>query len=191
MFGAGFWAPFQLFGWREIPGVECVAMCDPAIEKAKALARKFGVTAVYDDPETLFKREKLDFVDLVSSLESHYPLALRAADHRIPTICQKPLATSMDLGEKMVEAFAKIGIPLLVHENWRWQTPIRGFSKFLNEGAVRVPVYARISFATSFDDYSSQPYLKELEQLVIADFGIHLLDMTRFLFGKIRMNANS
>ena len=185
LFGSGFWAPCQLFGWREVPGVECVAICDPVVEKAQALAQRFGVRSVYADPEALFRNEKLDFVDIVSSVESHYPLALQAASHGIPAISQKPLTTSTDVGEKMVEAFSKKGIPLLVHENWRWQAPIREFKGILQQTKIGTPVHGRVSFVTSFDDISSQPYLKELDQLVIADFGIHLLDMIRFLFGEV------
>ena len=48
-----------------------------------------------------------------------------AADRRLPVICQKPLAPTLEEAERMVAACREAGVPLLVHENWRWQAPIR------------------------------------------------------------------
>jgi predicted dehydrogenase len=45
VFGAGFWANFQVAGWYELGGVECVAVCDPTRAKAEAFAQKFGIPA--------------------------------------------------------------------------------------------------------------------------------------------------
>ena len=55
VFGAGFWARFQLAAWRELPGVRCIALCDRARERAEALARALEIPAVYDRPEDLFR----------------------------------------------------------------------------------------------------------------------------------------
>ena len=36
----------------------------------------------------------------------------------------------------------------------------------------------------SFDIYQNQPYLKEVDELVLMDLGVHVLDVARFLFGE-------
>jgi D-apiose dehydrogenase len=64
MFGAGFWSRFQLAAWQELEGVECAAIYNRARSKGERLAREFGVSAVYDDPEELLRHEQLDFVDI-------------------------------------------------------------------------------------------------------------------------------
>ena len=46
------------------------------------------------------------------------------------------------------------------------------------------PARATITVITSADDFQSQPFLKELERMVLADMGVHLLDTARFLFGE-------
>ncbi|HYO83172.1 MAG TPA: Gfo/Idh/MocA family oxidoreductase, partial [Bryobacteraceae bacterium] len=63
LFGAGFWSRFQLAGWRELPGVECVAVYNRTKARAEALAAANGITAIYDDAEALLSREQLDFID--------------------------------------------------------------------------------------------------------------------------------
>ena len=68
IFGTGFWARFQLAGWREVGGAECVAVYNRTPAKAEAFAHEFGIPAVYDDPETLLDRESLDFLDVITDV---------------------------------------------------------------------------------------------------------------------------
>jgi predicted dehydrogenase len=182
--GTGFWSRFQLAGWRELPGVQCVALCDRARAKAESLARQFDVRAVYDDPDELLRTQQLDFVDVVTSAETHSQLVHLAAAHRLPVICQKPMAPSLAEAERMVRACREAGVPLLIHENFRWQAPLRQLQRVLGEGAVGAPFRARIELLSGFPVFQNQPFLRELKQFILADLGSHLLDVARFLFGE-------
>ena len=51
--GTGFWARYQLAAWRELVGVECIAVFKRTRSKAEVLAQEFGVPAVYDDAESV------------------------------------------------------------------------------------------------------------------------------------------
>jgi D-apiose dehydrogenase len=99
MFGTGFWARYQLAGWRELPGAECVALYNRTISKAQALAQEFEISAVYDNPEELLDKEKLDFVDVVTDVDHHGVFVKMAADHKIPVVCQKPIASTLSQAE--------------------------------------------------------------------------------------------
>jgi predicted dehydrogenase len=184
IFGAGFWSRFQLAAWRELPGVACVAVCDLDRSKAEALARAFGVPAVYDDPAALVAAERLDFVDIIASAESHRPLVELAAAHGLPAICQKPLAPTLADAEAMVAACRAAGTQLFAHENWRWQRPIRQLKALLDSEQIGRPFRARIEYISGFPVFANQPFLAELEQFILADMGSHILDVARFLFGE-------
>lgn len=184
LFGAGFWARYQLAAWQELSGAQCIAICDPAREKAEALAQERNVPAIYTDPEELIAREKPDFLDLVTPPETHAALTLLAAAHKTPVICQKPMATSLAEAEQMVAACRATGTPFFVHENWRWQTPIRQFKHALEESRIGKPFRARIRMVSGFPVFINQPFLKELAQFVLTDMGSHLLDTARLYFGE-------
>jgi predicted dehydrogenase len=83
----------------------------------------------------------------------------------------------------MVAACQKAGVPFLVHENWRWQTPIRQLKRILGDGRIGKPFRARIDMISGFPVFNNQPFLRELEQFVLTDMGTHVLDVARFLFG--------
>ena len=185
LFGAGFWSRFQLAAWQELPGATCVAVYNRTRAKAEALAASFGVPAVYDDPEALLAREEVDFVDVVTDVDSHPRLVALAAAHRRPVICQKPLAPSFAAARDMVRICREAGVPLFVHENWRWQTALREVARILRSGALGQVFRARIEMVSGFPVFDNQPFLKTLEQFILTDLGSHILDVARFLFGEM------
>lgn len=184
VFGAGFWSTFQVAGWYEIGGAECVAVYNRTRAKAEGLARRFGIAAVYDDPCAMLDRERLDFVDIITDVDTHSPFARMAAERGLPVVCQKPLAPSLAEAERMARFCHEAGVPLLVNENFRWQTPIRQFKRLLDSGRIGRVFRAHVQFANSFPVFDNQPFLKELEQFILTDVGTHILDVARFLFGE-------
>ncbi|MFO1499585.1 MAG: Gfo/Idh/MocA family oxidoreductase [Verrucomicrobiota bacterium] len=184
MIGTGFWAQYQLAAWQELPGVRCVALYNRTRLKAEALAQSRQIPAVYDDVEELIRRERPDFVDIVTDVGSHGRLVRLAAAHRLPVICQKPLAPTWEEAAALVEACAQAEVPLFVHENWRWQKPLRALKSILDEQVVGPVFRARITYANSFPVFENQPFLKALDQFILTDMGTHILDATRLLFGE-------
>ena len=84
----------------------------------------------------------------------------------------------------MQSSCARKNVPLFIHENWRWQAPIRAFKQVLDSGRLGRVVRGRIDYANSFPVFENQPFLKELEQFILTDIGTHILDVARFLWGE-------
>ena len=184
VFGAGFWTRYQLAGWRETGGATCVAIYNRTWPKAETLARDLGIPVVYDDAEKLLREVKPDFVDNITEVGGHKPLSLLCAKHRIPCICQKPMAASLKDAREMAHAFRKAKTPFFVHENWRWQTPMMALRKLVHSRVIGTPFRARLTMVSGFDCWANQPALAELEQFILTDLGTHILDVARVLFGE-------
>jgi len=182
--GCGFWSRFQIPAWLELPNVRCLAVCDRNAERAEATARRFKIPRVYHDASDLMADEEADVVDIITSPNTHRDLVVLAASHRTPVICQKPMASDYTAAKEMVRVCRDAGIPFFVHENWRWQRPIRELKCVLESGEIGRPFRARIDFNTSFPVFKNQPFLRELDELIVMDLGTHLLDAARFLFGE-------
>jgi predicted dehydrogenase len=184
MIGAGFWARYQLAGWRETGGAQCAAIYNRTRQKAEQLAREFGIPAVYDDPETMLRDTRPDFADIVTDVGTHARYTKQAAAAGVLVVCQKPLATSYQEAAGMVDACKAAGVPLYVNENWRWQTPIREFRRRMQAANIGDVFRARIRMVSGFRLFENQPFLRDLEQFVLTDMGSHVLDVARFLFGE-------
>src|SRR5690606_4945854 len=139
----------------------------------------------YTDAEALFADGGIDFVDIATTVASHRALVELAAAHKVPAICQKPFAKTLDDAKAMVKVCDEAGIPLMVHENFRWQTPIQAVRKALDSGVIGTPFWGRFSFRSGFDVFSGQPYLAEGDRFIIEDLGIHTLDIARFILGDV------
>ncbi len=179
--GCGFFAANHLAAWQLLDGVQIVAVCDRDPEKAR-----WNGAGSYSDAAAMLEAEELDFVDIVTTVGSHRPLVELAASHGVAAICQKPFAASLEDGRAMVEACERAGVPLMVHENFRWQSPLMAVKAVLDSGEIGEPTYARLSFRHAHDIYADQPYLKTEPRLAIMDLGIHLLDLARHLLGEVR-----
>ena len=184
VFGCGFWSRFQIPAWREIEGVNCVAVCDVDAEKSRLAAARFNIPESFTDPSELIAKVRPDAIDVVTSPETHAALIELVSSQGVAAICQKPMATDLATAEKMVRSCAERNIPFYVHENWRWQSPIRQLKRVLDSGEIGQPFRARLDFNCSFPVFDNQPSLRELPELILADLGVHLLDTVRFLFGE-------
>ena len=187
IFGTGFWSQFQLGAWLELSGVECVALYNRTKAKADILAQRFGVPRTYDDPEELLNKEKLDFVDIITDVDTHYHFVKLATDHGIKNIiCQKPMGPDFETASKMVKLCKDAGVNFYIHENYRWERPLRRFKEILDSGIIGKPFKARISFNSGFPVFENQPFLAELDKFILTDMGSHIFDVARFMFGECK-----
>jgi len=186
IFGCGFWSQFQLGAWQELEGAECVALYNRTKSKALELAKKFNVPAVYNDVEELLKKEKLDFIDIITDVDTHEKFTLLGAKYGKNVICQKPLSPSYKAAKRMIKATKDAGVRFYVHENYRWQPQIRRVKQILDSGVIGTPFRCETAFLTAFPVFETQPFLAELEKFALTDQGSHQFDVLRFLFGEAR-----
>ncbi|WP_438754465.1 Gfo/Idh/MocA family protein [Pararhizobium sp. O133] len=185
LIGCGFFAVNQMHGWKDVDGAGIVAICDRDPERLKIVGDQFGIERRYTDASQMFADGGFDFVDIATTVNSHRALVELAAANRIPAICQKPFAPTLADAKAMVAACDAAGIPLMIHENFRWQTPIQAVRKVLDSGAIGTPFWGRFSFRSGYDVFSGQPYLAEGKRFIIEDLGIHTLDIARYILGDV------
>jgi len=184
--GCGFFAERHIEAWRRIPEVEIVAAADPRLDRAQMFAGK-----AYGSAEEMLNRERLDFVDIVTRVETHLPLVRLAVQRKIPVICQKPIAPDWITAVAIVETAESAGVRLMVHENWRWQAWYRVAHQMMARGDIGSLI--GYGFRTRTGDgmgetpYPKQPYFRQLRRLLIDEALVHHIDTARFLCGEIQM----
>jgi len=184
--GCGFFADNHLNAWGDLRDrCDLVAVCDLDPAKAKSAGERFGIPGVYTDVEKMLIREKPDFLDVVTTAPSHLPIIRLCARHGIAAIVQKPLAPNWDDALALVSAMDQASLPLMVHENFRFQRPLRTAIGIVRAGEIGCPVWARFSWRTGFDVIAGQPYLAEVDRFILLDLGIHVLDVARAFLGEV------
>lgn len=185
VFGCGFWSKFQIGAWTEVGDAELVAVYNRTISKAQKIAEHFNVPAIYDNAEELLVKEKPDFVDIITDVDTHAYFTELAVKHGVRhIICQKPMAPDFETAKRMVELCSNAGAKLYIHENYRWQAPVRRYKEILDSGVIGRPFKSRVTFLSGFPVFDNQPFLKELDHFILTDMGSHVLDVCRFLYGE-------
>ena len=84
--------------------VHLSALVDSDIDRAKKIAKKFHVKKFYQSCDELFKRDTIDAISLCTPPNTHEEITLKAFDNGAHVLCEKPLATNVESGIRMVNA---------------------------------------------------------------------------------------
>src|SRR5258708_19460735 len=147
--GCGFFARNHLHAWRETEGAGIVPLCDADRDRLEAGVKDFGLERLYRDAAAMLREAQPDFVDIATTAASHRPLVELAARAGVAAICQKPFAPSLADARAMVAACERAGVPLMVHENFRWQAALQAVGRALRAGPLGPPFLARLSFPSA------------------------------------------
>ncbi len=190
MVGAGYFAAFQAEAWNRLPGVRITAVADLDRDKAAAFAARWNIPGVYQSAAEMLERERPDFIDIVTTPETHLDLTRLGAEAGVAVICQKPMAPTYAQCLAMVDACERAGVRLLIHENWRWQRWYREIKRLDEEGrfgkVFHLAFRMRNGDGRGADPYKIQPYFRFMERFLINETLVHFLDTFRFLGGEIR-----
>ncbi len=189
--GAGYFSQFQYDAWHRLPDVDLVAICNRSRDKAEAMAATYQIPAVYDDFEAMLDQVRPDLVDIITPPETHLEAIRACAKRGLPMICQKPFTPSLEEAREAVRVAEDAGVPLVIHENYRWQPWNREMRRLLDDGRLGTP--RNITFRLRPGDgqgprayLDRQPYFQQMPRLLIHETAIHAIDTFRYLMGEVR-----
>ena len=190
MVGAGYWAQFQVEGWRDA-GTPLVAIANRHLENAQALAQRYGIARCYSDVATMLDAERPTLVDVVLPPVAQEPAVRAALERGIPTICQKPFGVDLRQAQAMTALAEAAGVPLVIHENFRFAPWFREMRRCIDQG-----LFGRvhgIAFRLRPGDgqgpqayLDRQPYFRTMPQFLVRETAVHFIDTFRFLMGEVR-----
>ncbi|ALA52035.1 Gfo/Idh/MocA family oxidoreductase [Shouchella clausii] len=171
------------------PNVELVAFCDLNIEVAQKLADQYGVKQVYDSHEAMLKEAKMDAVSVCTQNVDHAQVSIDAANAGCHVLCEKPMATSIEEAQQMIDAAKANNVKLMIGHNQRLMPPHVKAKEILQSGKIGKP----LTFKTTFghggpDSWSIQGkdtwFFQKDKAFVgaMGDLGVHKIDLMRWLF---------
>ena len=128
--------------WRVIPAIhksqngEAVAVASRSDERASAYAKQLGIPKSYGNYEALIDDPNIDaiYIPLPNGLHSEW--SIRCAEAGKPTLCEKPLGSSAEDAQKMVDTFRGRGVPLAEAFMYRFHPRTERVKDIVSRGAV-------------------------------------------------------
>lgn len=183
--GAGYFSQFHTDAWHRNPRTVLIACADQSIEKASATVAKQAFSCLQD----MLSACQPDILDIVTPPETHFSAIEYALDQRLSAIiCQKPFCRSREEAGRAVELAAAADIPLIVHENFRFQPWYRCMKQAITDNqlgqVLQFTFRLRTGDGQGDDAYlDRQPYFRDMPRLLIHETGVHWIDTFRYLLG--------
>lgn len=180
----------HLIEYNNNPHVEIVAVSDINEARVKETAEKYHAKA-YTSYEALLESENIDAVSVCLPNYLHAPVSIAALNAGAHVLCEKPMATSREEAEQMIEAAERNNKKLMIGHNQRFVSSHQKARKLIEQGEIG-KIY---SFRTSFGhggpegwsaDGADSWFFKKDQAFIgaMGDLGVHKADLLRYLLGE-------
>ncbi|MHB1627483.1 MAG: Gfo/Idh/MocA family protein [Bacilli bacterium] len=169
------------------PRVEIRAVCDVARHRAAETADAYGVRA-YTDYAELLRDPDIQAVSVCLPNHLHAPVAVAALQAGKHVLCEKPMATSRQAAQEMIEAARSSEKLLMIAHNQRFMAAHVKAKQMLHSGRLG----AVLTFRTTFSHGGPEGwsingaeswFFRKAEAFVgaLGDLGVHKADLIRWL----------
>jgi len=169
------------------PDAQVGAVCDTLEERAVKLCREYGGTP-YTDYKKLLADPSLDAVIVAATNTTHAAMtidALRAGRH---VMCEKPMATSLEEAQAMIDAAEAAGKMLFIAQNQRLAPAHIKAKAILDSGMLGKVITFKSTFGHPGSEYWAEEkgrtwfYKKAISVYgCLGDLGIHKIDQLRWM----------
>ena len=165
------------------------AVCSSKQEKADIFAAKYGVKA-YTDVYEMVDKEKIDVTIVCTPHPCHRKPALEALEAGSNVLIEKPLASSLEDCDAILEASKRYKKQIGVICQRRWYLPVRRVKAAIDAGKIGRPVFGTVNMLGWRDDgyYDSDPWRGTWDGEgggVLVNQAPHQLDLLQWFMGEI------
>ena len=133
--------------------------------------------------------KELDAVVIASPNYLHYPMAMKALQHNLNILCEKPLATNLDDAKEMHKKAEKKSIKHMISFTFRFASPFQKAKDLLEKNILGELFHFNAHFLADFDanGFISWRFIKSKAGYgALADLAPHLTDIGRWFMGDIK-----
>jgi len=174
--GTGFWGRNQARVYKELEETELLAVCDIDTERARNVAKQFGVKP-YVNAGKMLKRKDIEAVSICTWSTSLAKEALKALNAGKHVLVEKPMAANAKQAEKLLETAKKKDLHLTVGFLMRFIPGIQHIKKSVKNKTLGEIVCATAKRVSRWPERIG-------DVGVVKDLSIHDIDIMRYLFNE-------
>jgi UDP-N-acetylglucosamine 3-dehydrogenase len=170
----------HLPAYQSLENVDIIGVSDLEERQAKSCANKFRIDKWFTDYHQLLK-EDLDLVSVCTPIFTHAQITKDAAKAGVNVLVEKPMATSIQEADEMIDACRQAGVQLCLMHNYRFVPCLVDANKRIIDGRIGriVSIQAtRYELLPMSWSHSSWFYYK---WGLLEDIGSHMIDVINLL----------
>jgi predicted dehydrogenase len=174
------WAQFI----GQYPDAECVGIVDPDDAAREAAGRIIGRDrGSFRDLGEALRSTQADAALIVAPSRLHAELSVQCLDAGLTVMVEKPLATTVADGRRVLERARAVGRQVIVAENYRFWPAERTIKRLLDEGFL-----GRVDNAVMIDRRNQPstvegPWFGKIDYPQLQEIATHHFDSLRGFFG--------
>ncbi|MFZ1081181.1 MAG: Gfo/Idh/MocA family oxidoreductase [Candidatus Kryptoniota bacterium] len=175
---------------NKMSGVKVAALSELDNQRLQILGRQHGIQKLYPAFEDLLKDPEIDAVDICTSTDSHFEIALAALNAGKNVLVEKPPTINYNQCETLAKTAEEKGKVVLVAMNNRFRTDFMMLKSYLSDKQLGEIFY--INAAWHKKEPSTKMRLDSRSQTrrgVMLDLGIVLVDLALWLLNFPKISA--
>lgn len=188
----GIWTGVHEPGIRRSPDLELTAICDIDQDKLNAAGEKYGVPPErrFTDYHDLIRCPDVDAVDICTSNDAHFEIAMAAVEAGKPYDLEKPITMTAAQAEQLAQATRAKGLPNMVCFSYRFKAAARYAKELIASGMIGQVYHVDMQYFQAWGLPRAQSPLvwrfvkSRTGSGALGDLGCHALDLVRFVTGK-------
>lgn len=169
---------------------ELVAVCDNQLSRAHGFATQYGGARAFDSVPDMLRSLDVEAVTICTPHPLHEEPCVQAAKAGAHVLIEKPMASSLEACDRMLEAAHKHGIKLGIVSQRRLFEPVQRMKAAIDAGKIGTPILGTFSMFSWRDQayYESDPWRGKWATEgggVLVNQSPHQLDMLQWIMGEI------
>lgn len=165
---------------RHSDRVEVVAVCDPDAERRAQAQQKYGIAQGFATVEELLAGVDFTVAVVCTPTNVREPVVATLAGAGKHILVEKPFASSLEEGERMVEVCERNGVLLAVDQNFRYHFPFHIAKERIAEGLIGKVTAIHLQHMHFRQDSGWRTREK---RHTLEIMGVHWLDGFRWILG--------
>ena len=181
----------QVAAFYDVPlRPEMTVLCGREEAAVSAAAAQMGWKEYATDWRKVVERQDIGLIDISTPGDTHYDIAMAAAEAGKNILCEKPLANSLDQARQMQEAVERAGVVAMVNFNYRRVPAVQLAKQLIDSGRIGEIRHWRAVYLQDWIVDPEFPLVWRLQKDLagsgaLGDIGAHIADLARFLVGEI------
>jgi predicted dehydrogenase len=175
---------------KRMAGVKVAALSDMDRQKLEILGRQHGIAKLYPSSDDLLKDPEIDAVDICTSTDTHFDIAMKAVEAGKDVLIEKPPTVNLDQCEALAKAAEEKGRIVLAAMNNRFRSDFMMLKSYLMEKQLGEIFYINAAWHKREPSTRSRTDSRsQLRRGVMLDLGIVLVDLSLWLLNFPKVSA--
>ena len=188
----GIWTGVHEPGIRRSPNLELVAICDIDEEKLQAAGEKYGIPPErrFVDYHDLISCPDVEAVDICTSNDAHFEIAMAAVEAGKPYDLEKPITMTAEQADTLAKATEEKGLKNMVCFSYRFKAAARYAKDLIQRGMLGTIYHVDMQYYQAWGlPFCQTPLVWRFQKDLtgsgaLGDLGCHALDLVRFVTGQ-------